>query len=277
LEEMTPLLGRIRTFQKRLELRLATHLAFRWINPNNIGDMVCSPVDYFPSLRKFRPVSIKDCKSTEMCRGKTVLLGGGGLLGNDWFEPAVRNVIGAAGVRLICWGAGLNAYLKRESDPPDYLNAFGLVGIRDYGVGYEWVPCASCMSPLFDRDYEVRHEVAIYDHPRLGKIGKVSGVPFLDNRQPDLEKAIGFLGSAETVVTSSYHGAYWATLLNRRVVIANPFSSKFYYLKHRHPVVSAEEWRVALCQGRSYPEALSECRQANLRFHEKVVEYLSRG
>jgi hypothetical protein len=252
------------------------HLAFRWIDPTNIGDMVCSPVDYFPSLKKFRSMCIRDCDSTEMCRGKTVIIGGGGLLKNDWFEPSVKNVINARNVKVICWGAGLNSYLKTESELPEYLKDFELVGIRDYNVGYDWVPCASCMSPLFDREYEVRHEVAIYDHPRLGKIGTESGMPFLDNRQHDLDTVIRFLGSAHTIVTSSYHGAYWATLLNRRVIIANAFSSKFYYMKHRHPIVPADGWRGALRDSRSYPAALAEARTANRLFHDRVMAYLAK-
>jgi hypothetical protein len=271
------MLPRFKAFREHLEIRLAKHLNFRWIDPTNIGDMVCSPVDYFPSLARFHQASIRDCRSTAICRGKTVIIGGGGLLGNAWFEPSVRNVIGAAGVRLVCWGAGLNTYKSDHSELPGYLAEFGLVGIRDYGVGYDWVPCASCISPLFDREYEIRHDVVIYDHPKFGKIGRVDGVPFLDNHQPDLDTVLRFLGSGRTVVTSSYHGAYWATLLNRRVIVANPFSSKFYYFKHQPPVVAADDWRSALQRCRSYPEALSEAREANRTFHDRVIEYVSAG
>ena len=103
-----------RRLQERLDRRRTMHLAFRWIDPTNIGDMVCSPVDYFPSLKKFRSMCIRDCDSTEMCRGKTVIIGGGGLLKNDWFEPSVKNVINARNVRAF-WGTGVDRYSRHRA------------------------------------------------------------------------------------------------------------------------------------------------------------------
>ena len=46
----------------------------------------------------------------------------------------------------------------------------------------------------------------------------------------DENKTIEFIGSGDVVVTNSYHGAYWATLLGK-VVVAFPWASKFYGLK----------------------------------------------
>ena len=56
--------------------------------------------------------------------------------------------------------------------------------------------------------------------------------PFLTNRQrSDVKtqcKVFNFLCSARTVLTSSYHGALWATYMNRSVVLADEvFSEKF--------------------------------------------------
>lgn len=35
----------------------------------------------------------------------------------------------------------------------------------------------------------------------------------------DFNETVAFLGSSEVVLTTSYHGLYWATLLGRKVVV----------------------------------------------------------
>lgn len=42
---------------------------------------------------------------------------------------------------------------------------------------------------------------------------------FLTNSAMNLETAVSFLGSSEVVLTTSYHGLYWATLLGRKVIV----------------------------------------------------------
>jgi exopolysaccharide biosynthesis predicted pyruvyltransferase EpsI len=92
------------------------------------------------------------------------------------------------------------------------------------------------------------------------------------NLKTSVEAVAAFLGSAETVVTSSYHGAYWASLLGRRVV-GIPTSSKFYGLKHAIPLCTIEDWPRFEKLARSYPEALDDCRSANIAFAEKVKDH----
>jgi exopolysaccharide biosynthesis predicted pyruvyltransferase EpsI len=92
----------------------------------------------------------------------------------------------------------------------------------------------------------------------------------MDNRERSFSRVIEFLASGEVIVTSSYHGAYWGTLLNRRIILINAFSSKFHGFKHQPPLASEGSWKSKLAEARNYPEALAECRGANLRFSEKV-------
>ena len=81
---------------------------------------------------------------------------------------------------------------------------------------------------------------------------------------------INFLGSAELVITNSYHGAYWATLLKRKVVVMQPFSSKF--LGFRHPLVVANNFDITDIKNLPvYPNALKEAREANSKFAKKVL------
>jgi len=204
---------------------------------------------------------------------KTVLVGGGGLIANPAFQPNMESLAAYRPRILVAWGIGHNAHGEREIRYPDYLDKFNLVGVRDYGSKYDWVPCASCLHPGFDRKYEITEEFVVYENTLCSPI-RIVGFKRLNNTEQNLEKVLSFLGSANTVLTSSYHGAYWATLLGRNVIIVNPFSSKFFGFKHTHPIADESNWRAKQNEVRSYPEALKECRRANLEFSEKVLSLI---
>jgi exopolysaccharide biosynthesis predicted pyruvyltransferase EpsI len=91
------------------------------------------------------------------------------------------------------------------------------------------------------------------------------------NNCTDLAQVIAFLGSAETVLTSTYHGAYWSTLLGKKVVVVDPFANRFFGMKHMPAIGAAENLQTLRGNARAYPEALEECRAANRSFGEKVA------
>ncbi|MEN6550027.1 MAG: hypothetical protein ABFE07_28630 [Armatimonadia bacterium] len=186
--------------------------------------------------------------------------------GGSMAEAALAHLAGRRGLK-IAWGIGYTerGRLARHRDP-DY-SAFDLAGSRDFGGAVRWVPCASCLSPLFDQAYPVTREVAFYGHRLLSPM---PGQNSLNNDCLDMAQVLAHLGSGETVVTSSYHGVYWATLLGRKVV-ALPYGSKFFALKHQPTFADRYEGQP----GRSYPEALAECREANFRFGHDVADFIA--
>lgn len=97
----------------------------------------------------------------------------------------------------------------------------------------------------------------------------VGEFPKLSNNS-DIDKVIEFLGSAENVITNTYHGVYWATLL-RKKVIAVPLreSSRFFFFKHPPRLVSKPDTNFSLAQ--SY-DCLEECRQVNLDFYRDLCQ-----
>jgi hypothetical protein len=259
------------------------------LNTNNVGDLVCAPYLYFPDLFEgtleitqwhahHEPDKEVRLAWYDKIEGQKLVVGGGGLLECDFFQKSLDR-IGSLPNKKVIWGAGHNGWqlkdwrcLKKKYEY-DFTN-FDLVGIRDHGYDYQWVPCVSCMSDLFDREYEVKHEVAFYLHggwhDRLIDIlPRSESAPILKNDVP-FEEAVEFLASADLVVTDSFHGAYWNTLLGGRTV-ALPSTSKFYGMKHVVPLCDAQDWvrfsRLAV----QYPEALQECRAATLNFKEKVI------
>jgi len=193
------------------------------------------------------------------------------------YSKAMSSVHQNAGPKVL-WGAGHNKQNWSEENEiiwPKWLNDFDLVGVRDYLQGYEWVPCASCLHPAFDEKYKVTNKVIWFEHKKqLIKTADMGPepVPRFVNTGENLEQTIALLGSAEIVVTNSYHGVYWATLLGKKVICPDPWSSKFFYFKHRPVYCKAKDWKEQIDVAVTYPNALEECRQANINFWNKVKQ-----
>lgn len=242
------------------------------IDPTNVGDFYSSPIHYFDWLSSVRAFDVESTdykKYREQLHAANVILGGGGIL---QFEQ-IDNVYDAEPQKLIVWGAGHNLKDVETITPDSRLQRLTLVGIRDFGTEYEWVPCASCLHPAFENPpNEPSTDVVVYEHKNRPL--SIEGLPKMTNREMDVEKVIAFLGSAATVVTNSYHGVYWATLLKRKVILVNPFSTKFQAFKHPPVVASEDDWREHVQEARVYDGALDECREANLRFAKRVREIL---
>jgi len=196
-----------------------------------------------------------------------------------WGGGAITTKVGGANTNLdgfkIAWGIGMSYKNGKQKEGTDVTpltgydrdaTFFSLIGSRDDRVqGTEWVPCASCMSPLFDKEYEIKHDAVVYLNGQ--KVYKADTV--MNNRQ-SFEETIAFIGSGRVVLTDSYHGAYWATLLGRTAIIVNAYSSKFF--QYRHQPLIVKDTRHLMEAPRVFPEALQECRDANIQFHAKVQD-----
>ena len=230
---------------------------------SNVGDKASTPVDYFdlgPVERKdFWGITSKDLE------GRQILLGGGGLA---IFREALE-VLAPHAANCIVWGIGCNQAINKPTKPtlPSLLSNCPLVGVRDWGTPYDWVPCASCMSPLFDQPRQVQHDVGFYGHYDIAL--KDAGQPYLANNCTFAE-AVAFLGSCETIVTNSYHGAYWATLLGCKVLVW-PVNTKLFCFRHQPRVIQNMRWQQNIQHAVAYPNSLAECRQANCSFYAKVL------
>ncbi len=234
----------------------------------NIGDRSSAPASYFPLLAEEMQAN------GPIPRDSAVIIGGGGLL-HPGLEPTLRRILATRPRRSVLWGIGTNVP-RPGAVPwyPDWIARCDLVGLRDYPNPFRWVPCASCMSPLFDWDFPPEHEVVIYRHgDRFGLIPPTSA-PTLTNFCRNLEEVIRFLGSGEYVVTDTYHGAYWATLLGRKVIVY-PSSTRHRYTRYVYPLLErGDPWTKGRASACTYPEALEECRAANRGFYRDVSKLL---
>jgi hypothetical protein len=181
----------------------------------------------------------------------------------------------------IIWGAGHNGEftkkLKEKLEYPSWLRNFNLIGIRDYNQQYEWAPCASCMHPALRKNYTIKNDVIWFEHKKqLLKSVEfgIDPIPRFINSGNNIEQTIEILGSSNTIITNSYHGAYWGTLLKKRVIVVEAWSSKFTAMKHKpHFLGKGEYWRDYVDLVPVYNTALDECISATERFWEKVKVY----
>lgn len=183
------------------------------------------------------------------------------------------NKIGPTTAPRFVWGAGHNGGMDTEFLKirwPRAFSRFNLIGIRDFSEAskFHWVPCASCMHPAFDKKYEIKNDIIWYEHKKqlIKDFGK-DVIPRFVNTGDNFEQTIELLGSANTILTNSYHGAYWGTLLKKKVIVVGSWSSKFKFMKH-NPVVlgKKEDWHDYIEQAPIYDNALEESRQANREF-----------
>ncbi|MDH3217116.1 MAG: hypothetical protein OEN01_12655 [Candidatus Krumholzibacteria bacterium] len=280
------------------------------IDQDNAGDMLSSPVNYFEFDTPTLELEIGPIQEPLRFDGD-VILGGGGLLARTTFERRVRDLCENSPHKLISWGIGHNAYTgaagrhiryrglvkvgKRVKSRllgwgimrapaavtidygsiRDIMDRFAMHGIRDYGCGYDWVPCASCMHPVIDkyRGRTIQHDAIVYDHVGRKRL-LIDGLPRMGNASGDIDEIMTFLSSGETIITSTYHGAYWGLLLGRRVIVV-PWSTKF--MGFKHPVVLCHELvdlPGCLQKARAFPEALEECRAATVAYADRVANLL---
>lgn len=227
-------------------------------DPKNVGDWWSVPSRYF-QVSGDGTYDLVDAKTIPNLAG-VVVLGGGGL-GRPDFQDFLSELLRPdRKYKVIGWGIGADSITRRREvlkGPADmqqlleYFSELDEIGTRiaPENVSYpdkrfSWVPCASCMSPLFDEfsSSPIRQRVGVYEHlrepltPHIGGPGRFLSrffgpYSYLSNRGTDFRKKLAFLAQSEFIITNSYHGVYWGTLLKRKVVCV-PFKNGLFSFKH---------------------------------------------
>lgn len=233
---------------------------------DNIGDRMCGPAQYFWPDRVLNAAF-----RYELTKPENAILGGGQVFDQiaDRAEHAAREPAGG----LVAWGVGLPRKGNRDDQVRKVAAHFSLFGTRNYDWRdeLEFVPCASCMSPEFDRLPRPTHEVVVFGHrKKTPLLTPRDGVPFMTNSNRPAREVIRFLAQGETVVTSSYHGVYWAQLLGRKVLCV-PYNNKFQTLQHPVAMTPAETWHRDLKQATQVAAQLESYREINRKFAARVA------
>ena len=192
------------------------------IYTRNIGDHSCCPRYYFREWVDCPVASLVTCPTCP------VVFGGGG------FYSEVFDVFLRAGEGLkVIWGMGTNEPLARSAHYLYEMKDFDLVGCRDWGSPFEYVPCPSVMASEFDvaKLVEPTRDVVIYEG--WADSIYINGFSTLSNHIcHGLAGVLSHLASGRVVLTNSYHGVYWAQLLGRKVTGWQLGSNKFRYMKY---------------------------------------------
>jgi hypothetical protein len=263
----------------------------------NVGDWFSLPSRYLP-MNAQQTFDLAQPESIPNEPG-VVILGGGGL-GRPSFQSYLDQLMRPdRKYKVIAWGVGSDTVTTkgRVMSGPEgmsslltFFNGMDDIGTRIYPKDgryqndrYRWVPCASCLNPLFGelRKTPITHRFGVYEHlresllPHISSRGRLwnrfSGrYKFQSNRGIDLRSKLLFMAQSEFVVTNSYHGVYWGTLLGRKVICV-PFKNGLFSFRHPPSYLATEGFESALDLAKVYPNALDESREANLNFYSHLL------
>lgn len=260
------------------------------IDPKNAGDFYSAPHHYFDEFEDTQ-LDIFDYKDPdngitdrwiEKVSSNALIIGGGGFLNRSSFSKQIHlfEDLATKGKKTVLWGVGHNSKDPKEFGKLlDYnidVNNFGLVGTRDYNAPGDWVPCVSCMNPIFDKKFEASQEIGIVFHKKTLKqksiISLFKDYPTTSNTT-DLNSLVDFIGKSDTIITDSYHAMYWSMLLEKKVVVI-PNSSKFFDFKYSPAISDFNSCLDKVKNAQRYSGLLPECRNINQEFAQKVFNYL---
>lgn len=222
----------------------------------NIGDFYCSPRHYF------------DFKSDR----QTLIVGGGA--SNNFFCGRARRQ--RARVR-IAWGIGQSWSFDAKSSPLDRLIksakrklTYARASTRDPSLASEHlalVPCVSVFHPLTETP--VGDELGVFLNSDEQVSGAQSGLRSAYASAIDPQALVasnglpvdvfaGLFRRAGTIITNSYHAAYWGLLSGRSVHILG-YSSKFTDLAALFDFPASAVVRIRRGDGEALNRAIAQC------------------
>ena len=249
------------------------------LDNTNVGDWWSPPGRYFP----FKPSPVLDIiNSNQIPNNKEIYIIGGGGLGRPFFREHLERLKRKdRQYKLIAWGVGSDIEENKEGiifkdliNGKDllgnYFDGFDEVGTRVYDPKktHTWVPCASSMHPSFFnyRDKLPNKKIGVYLHKRVPlKNIEINQYDFITNDGQNIDEKLDFLSYYEFIITNTYHGVFWGTLLKRKVLCI-PFKSGLYSFKHSPHYISDILKTSDLDMCVKYENALEECRAANINF-----------
>lgn len=238
----------------------------------NTGDLEICPYDYFPEYFNQYIVQKVDNDYLQYLHFKqsVFILGGGGLINqNDNWNNGINKLIENKNI-VIGWGIGFNQHKGKTLNSEVNLNDFTLLGIRDFNIGYPYLPCISCLKKELTIKSKIERKIGCIIHYHNTELK--FDYPTMYNNQP-FEDIIKFISESEVIITNTYHIMYWSTLMNKKVILFNPFSNKFDNFKFK-PVKYTGNLEEDIKKSQNYPEAIDECKKLNLAFFEKVKKLI---
>jgi len=253
---------------------------------SNPGDYWSTPKHYFDEFKNDDWVDVFEFHKKDLTSYDKIIIGGGGLLFNPNFDKPLSLLQHPKYVeKVLFWGAGINSPFHKNSTQkeidetsekfPHKLKVFNKsqLNLRDKQNRYNFVPCASCLHKVFDTNEEVKRKYLIIRHTKVDSFrdplfNDIHKIYSIDNT---IENVIKEIKKSEIIISQSYHGAYWAALCNKKVIVYRPWSTKFLYFNFPLKTLSKTNKKQFLNEdiltstGDKY---LNECRKKNLELYE---------
>ena len=253
-----------------------------------------SPKNYFDNLKNIPKIKYNELKENE---DKDYFIVGGGSITKNTINELNSFNKKRPETKLIAWGLGLNLfdYTNDKIILPEFKQArglklnffknFELQGLRDFGMNfdYDWVPCASCLHPFFQKYKKVlpKKKVGILHNSNMDKIRGVDPEDYMSIKSFDIDNILKFIANFEFIISNSYYGVYWAQLLNKKVICLPVKYSLInlryqpLYLKPKHFSIANVDDAIKLNKNvfemcPSTPNFLDESIEVNYEFNAKV-------
>lgn len=245
---------------------------------SNPGDTWSSPVHYLGDKWEGITLDVDTVHNLEDRQFDNVFIGGGALFTIKNYMNNINETLKTIKFKnLIVWGTGRGlAY-----NYPFLDQTPNLIGFREWEPDYfsniiDWVPCASVMHPLIKKYREVNHikDFLVIDHWKREQIIFPAEHARITNKPQNIESMLEAISKYKWVLTTSYHAAYWATLLNKRVIVlkVETEDNKFRAFKHAPVVSNKFNWEL-IVSSVNYPDAYEESLTANLNFKSKIYGF----
>ena len=242
------------------------------VDDENVGDAVCSPLSYYYNFFKDYNIirhDIDHINWIEISRYDVIIIGGSGMLYvTEEFQKNINKLLDICLI-VIAWSVGFNTHSGRPINNQVDTYRFKLIGIRDYlhPSRLDYLPCVSCLAAELDKVLAIKRHIGIIDHKYFPVNSSIQGERI--NNSQSFQDITDFIASSEIIISSSYHNIFWAVLMGKKAICANPFSTKFDFFRYKPVFYSGDlEKDIALTQ--TYPNSLSESRELNDVFFEKV-------
>ena len=118
----------------------------------------------------------------------------------------------------------------------------------------------------------LKKKIGVFNHYRMElKISGIETENYMSNYGTDLNEKLNFLSNYEYIITNSYHGVYWAQLLNKKV-LCYPVKSSLFNFPYKPNFIKGIIDDQLLDECKNYPNFLDQCIEANLKFRQKVKD-----
>lgn len=258
------------------------------------GGYWSSPKHYFKELKNHSTIKLSELKDQQNLNFLVIR--------GEISQKEIKEILffkkKLSDVKLISWSLSLNHFdhtyeatlisniMKSRILNKNYLHGFDLQGHRDFGMEftYDWVPCASCMHPFFQKYKRVlpTKKIGAFYNFKMFKIRGLDEEDYMSNEGYDLDEKLKFISNYEFIISNSYHGVYWAQLLNKKVIclpvkysLLN-FRYSPLYLKKKHFRIAKLDDAIKLDKNifdmcDNTPGLLDESIEANNEFFKKVI------